>query len=619
MKKGIIFLLAASTLFGLGFVGQTQKVEAAETWNLVTNANELEVGKEIIIAAKDYDFAISTTQNKNNRGQASITKSEKTVSVGSGVQILTLKEGTKSGTFGLYTGSAGYLYAASSSSNYLKTETTLSSNSSWSFTITSDGTATVKANGNYTRNVLQYNKNSSLFSCYSSASQQAIVIYMLNDSSTGEDSGETSTNKLETPVLNIDPQTGIATWEAVENATTYTYTIGSNDSVTTNDLTAGRPLKDGESIKVFANGDNETYSDSDSVEATYDAPANIKVENLLNSYYFDGCYTRTTKINLNINDSDVLKEINNIFHAGSILLERTTHFNGDSLWMTNEETDEKGTYSYYGTKYDGDTPVGVTGGRVALNETTSNVVLSGEGKESMEKYYTTMDDIKANKAEWTKEGNVFTTEDDKVIKMFLDFTAPCFLNYTATNSNYFTLSKAQIEETSQGLELRLVTSGDEGKLTDSNGVLSTAIITKFNPSSNDVLTEDVEISFKDKNNRTFFSSSQQIWEQNGIVLTNNKENSTNDIADYSNPARFYKSSKVKIESTVGKFNQIVVNTDGKEYSSALVSSINSTYDNVATSNDSTTVTISFDESVSSIEFVLTGGQVRINTITLKNI
>ena len=42
--------------------------------------------------------------------------------------------------------------------------------------------------------------------------------------------------------------------------------------------------------------------------------------------------------------------------------------------MSNEKTKEKGTYSYYGTKYDGNTPVGVTGGRVPLNETTSNVV-----------------------------------------------------------------------------------------------------------------------------------------------------------------------------------------------------------------------------------------------------
>ena len=425
--------------------------------------------------------------------------------------------------------------------------------------------------------------------------------------------------KLNAPVVSIDPQTGVATWEAVENASGYIYTIGEDEQVVTNDLKASRPLKDGESIVVFAKGDNETYSDSDSVKLDYDAPANVKVKNLLNLYYFGGSYTRTTKINLDINDSEVLKEINNVFHAGSILLDRTTYFNGDSLWMTNEETDEKGTYSYYGTKYDGDTPVGVTGGRVPLNETTSNVVLSGEGKESMENYYTTMVDLLNNKANWVKDGNVFSTEDSNVIKMFLDFTAPCFLNYTKTNSNYFTLSKAQIEETANGLELRLITSGDEAKLIeDSNDVLSSAVITKFNPSSNDVLTEDAELSFNTVENRTTLSTTLQIWEQNGIVLTNSKENSTNDIVDYANPARFYKSTKVKIESTVGKFNQIIVKTDGGEYSNALVTSINAAYDDVATSN-STTVTVTLNESVSSIEFVLTGGQVRVRTLTLKNV
>ncbi len=55
------------------------------------------------------------------------------------------------------------------------------------------------------------------------------------------------------------------------------------------------------------------------------------------------------------------------------------------------------------------------------------------------------------------------------------------------------------------------------------------------------------ISFADKANRTDFSTAQQIWEQNGIKLTNKKGGATSNVADYANPARFYKGSDVTIE------------------------------------------------------------------------
>ena len=39
-----------------------------------------------------------------------------------------------------------------------------------------------------------------------------------------------------------------------------------------------------------------------------------------------------------------------------------------------------------------------------------------------------------------------------------------------------------------------------------------------------------------------------MWEQNGIVVTNNKGASTSNVGDYANPARFYKSSNVTIQA-----------------------------------------------------------------------
>ena len=145
------------------------------SYTLVTDVNNLKAGDKIIIVAADSANAMSTAQNTNNRGQVAVTKNGNSVSFTTAVQVLTLETGTTDGSLAFYTGS-GYLYAASSSSNNLKTETKLSANSSWKITIT-DGVASVVAQGTYTRNVMQHNSTSGLFSCYSSASQKGISIY----------------------------------------------------------------------------------------------------------------------------------------------------------------------------------------------------------------------------------------------------------------------------------------------------------------------------------------------------------------------------------------------------------------------------------------------------------
>ena len=69
-------------------------------------------------------------------------------------EIITLTTGKTTNTFGLQT-STGYLYAASSSNNSLKTETTLTNNSSWEITI-NNGVATVKSKGSNSKNLLRY-------------------------------------------------------------------------------------------------------------------------------------------------------------------------------------------------------------------------------------------------------------------------------------------------------------------------------------------------------------------------------------------------------------------------------------------------------------------------------
>ncbi|MBQ4570778.1 MAG: hypothetical protein IJB21_03695 [Bacilli bacterium] len=157
------------------------------SWELVKDVSSLKVGDQIIIAAKDYEYALSTTQNNNNRGQSSITKNDEGDQLEideNNVEIISLTEGNVSGSFGFETSTQNYLYAASSSSNYLKTETNLTANSSWKVTIDEDGTATILAQGTNTRNYLQYNATNKLFACYAPDKPQTpVCIYKYTESS----------------------------------------------------------------------------------------------------------------------------------------------------------------------------------------------------------------------------------------------------------------------------------------------------------------------------------------------------------------------------------------------------------------------------------------------------
>ena len=133
-------------------------------WWLVTDVNDLAAGDEIIIAATGLDYAISTETNTNNRKSKPITKVGAALeNVADNIQQYALEIDAN----GLYSfkGTLGsdadkYIYAASSSSNYMKVTKTLDDNGKFTIEIASDGAATVIAQGTNTRNHMQYNNKS---------------------------------------------------------------------------------------------------------------------------------------------------------------------------------------------------------------------------------------------------------------------------------------------------------------------------------------------------------------------------------------------------------------------------------------------------------------------------
>ena len=254
-------------------------------------------------------------------------------------------------------------------------------------------------------------------------------------------------------------------WKIEVDASKSFDTIIFNNGKATATQTQNINLTQANNLDTFVLGAKDTTSGQ--YDATLQSTGiKYEVADLLTSYYNDGEYLRHTEINLS---EDAKKELVKCFHAESNLLVRDTYFKGEELWMTHHESG----YSYYGTE--GSNTVYARTNEAKASPEKTSVAIKGKG---MTTYFTTLKDIKDNTAEWTKTGNVYSTTDPAVIQMFLDFTAPCFLNSNDESSNYFSLDHVEVEQKGETLELRLVTTGDQGKLTDANDVLSVATITK---------------------------------------------------------------------------------------------------------------------------------------------
>jgi hypothetical protein len=121
---------------------------------------------------------------------------------------------------------------------------------------------------------------------------------------------------------------------------------------------------------------------------------------------------------------------------------------------------------------------------------------------------------------------------------------------------------------------------------------------------------EATLTFDDKAKRTSFSTSQQIWEENGIVMTNDKASSTSSVADYSKPVRLYANSKITVTAP-GKITKIVFDCNSTSYATALKNSIGSS---ATVSSDKVTATL--DGSAEEFVIAKLTAQVRVDAITV---
>ena len=243
---------------------------APSDYVLVTKATQLADGDQIIIAAAgNYDFAMGTQNSGNYRNRVEIAKTEdkKRICLVEEPVVFTL--GVDGNYFTFYKEGEGYLCATSSSKNYIGIQTELDNNGKWAISVTTDDNGVVKASivaqGDNSKNTMQYNSGSPRFSCYGSASEQAVALY-----------------KIPRPV--VVPENG--SMDASDIATNSSVTVGDGATLTVDEekeldnliVEAGGKVNGANNLEVkdltiktslgIVDGETETETGGKSIEIT---------------------------------------------------------------------------------------------------------------------------------------------------------------------------------------------------------------------------------------------------------------------------------------------------------------------------------------------------------------
>lgn len=281
MKK-IFTSILLTVLATLGF----HMLADATTYTLVTDVNDLAVGDKIVLTNRAHQYAMGA-QRANNRGanewNVKFSPDFSSVSIDNDtVEVITLAAGTQEGTFAFHVAD-GYLYAASSKDNLLKTQNNINDNASATIAFYDDEAAIV-FQGTNTRNQLKFNYSSTVFSCYSTA-QQLVCIYKLGG---GEVPTVTSVTVGGTPTKLTYVQgdnfsrTGITATAAYSNGQTSDVTSYATWTVTPSKLeTVGE-------AEVTVKAVFQNVEGSNKFTVTVVAPAAI------DSLYIDGKLARTS-------------------------------------------------------------------------------------------------------------------------------------------------------------------------------------------------------------------------------------------------------------------------------------------------------------------------------------
>ena len=150
------------------------EIQGGDTFVLVTDASELQVGDEVLVVSKDGTYALGAQQS-SYRKEVSVNATGGVIADPGEATVLTLELGSAIGTWSFRTGNA-YL-ASTSSGNNLTEVASKNANASWKVTVSSSA-ALIQAQAGGSK-LLKHNPSAHRFSCYknSSTNVENVVLY----------------------------------------------------------------------------------------------------------------------------------------------------------------------------------------------------------------------------------------------------------------------------------------------------------------------------------------------------------------------------------------------------------------------------------------------------------
>jgi hypothetical protein len=350
MRKNLLSFFAVAVLMLIAAVGYAQT-----TFTKITSASELEAGANYLIVAHYDDLGVLAMgkQNNNNRKAVVVSENGESITVTPGTDPNSETEVfqfTLGGSVNAWTFfdevKGGYLYAASSNSNYLKTQTTLDSNGQWAITFGADGTAEVVAQGENTRNHMRFNPNTQnnapLFGAYSESSTVGALVSFYKAG------GAPAVN----PEPSNYPTIFVATAEGLDITLTWTDAIGSQlpskylvvgatDAIVV--PTDGTPVANGDLVMNVNYGVQTVTFSNLEVNTTYKFaifPYTNSGDNI--DYKTDGAYpvtdAMTADIHFLLNEGFDVENSLGVFTAVNIA--------GDQEWVQATHTASGTNYAY---------------------------------------------------------------------------------------------------------------------------------------------------------------------------------------------------------------------------------------------------------------------------------
>ncbi len=206
-------------------------MEKPKAYKLLTDANELTVGDQFVIATKSYATssarAISTVASGTKLAQTdsfTIEDGPQIITLPENVALFTVEKGATEGSLA-FKSTEGYLYGNYDSeawSNTLSFKATVDDEASWVVTVDSSNNKASIFNEKYSRNVNYYSSSFNF-----SGSANSTYIYYL-DGATTDEPVQPEVTPLATPVVTATAAANSVTveWGAVEGAKDYTVTCG---------------------------------------------------------------------------------------------------------------------------------------------------------------------------------------------------------------------------------------------------------------------------------------------------------------------------------------------------------------------------------------------------------